>query len=195
MIALKVSIPQDTATATVEYLREMEKNKGPLHAAIAPAIERLSRDYIAEQSTFRHGTARSLGGRPTGELARAARKVTSRSNETEATVQFGSPLMARAFRDVTIRPGAGKKYLTLPLSGPAYGTKIRRFRGKLTFLRSGPNLVAVEFEKGRKIGTAHYLLVRSVRQKQDRTLLPSAARYTEASTEALAALINARWRN
>jgi hypothetical protein len=195
MIKLTIAYPAGSAAAAVQRLDRDLKDKSALHAEVAPAIERLSRDWIAEQAKFRHATAARLGGKPTGELGRAVSKVASSSDASGATVEFGSPLLARAFGDVKIRPGAGKKYLTIPISGEAYGVRMRRFPGKLRFLgKPGAKaLVAAEFEKGRKIGTAHYLLVKDVNQKQDESLLPSDRAYLDSAMEAIAAFILHRW--
>jgi hypothetical protein len=149
---------------------------------------------------LRHATALRLGGVPTVELARAAHKVASYADATSARVQFGSPLLARAFRDITIKPGAGKKYLTIPVSGAAYGLRMATFQrryGKLRFLGKpgGAAMVAALFEKGRKIGTAHYLLVKEVHQAQDRSLLPPDEEYFATAIDDLTARILREWRD
>lgn len=176
------------------------QNPARAHYAIRPGMEKISREYLAGLALVKHTTALRLGGAPTGELARAATKVASYADASSARVQFGSPLLARAFRDLTIKPGAGKKYLTIPVSGAAYGLKIASFQrkyGKLRFLGrpGGAARVAALFERGRKVGTAHYLLVKEVHQKQDRTLLPSDDAYWERAAEDLTARILREWRD
>jgi len=167
------------------------------HREIAPGMEIISKGYLANIALTKHTTAALLGGTPTGALGDAATNIASTSDATSARVQFGSPLLARAFRDITIKPR--NKYLTIPVSGSAYGLRMASFErryGKLRFLgRPGAKAKAAAlFENGRKIGTAHYLLVQEVHQKQDRDLLPSDEAYMKRAGDDLTARILREWR-
>ncbi len=200
--ALKVElkIEREDVTNRLGRISRFLEKPAAAHYAIRPGMERLSKRWLVGQGALRHATAMRLGGTPTGELARAATKVASYADAGSARVQFGSPLLARAFRDITIKPGAGKTYLTIPVSGEAYGLRMTSFErryGKLRLLgkRGGAAMVAALFEKGSKIGTAHYLLVKEVHQKQDRDLLPSDQDYLDQASEDLTARVLQEWRN
>jgi hypothetical protein len=193
-VKLEIEIPYDSATPAVDKLLAALNNPTGLNEAILPEAERLTKSWIRANAQFRHETATRLGGEPTGELERAAGKVTGKADATAATVQLGSPLLARAFRDVTIKPGAGKQYLTIPISGPAYGKRVGEFErsvGDLFALFGGNEKggVLVHKEKGKKFATAHYLLVPEVTQKHDPTLLPDDALYLDAARQGVATFL------
>ena len=193
MIRVTVTLPRDSGA--LERVRDALTDRTDLHAGIVPLMLSLTQKWVLDESDRRHGTARQLGGSPTGELGRAVSLMVGNSDATAATLDMASPLLSRAFRDVTIVPGPGKKFLSLPKSGPAYGKSASELAAelgveKLTFLRVGRIAILAHFEKGRKIGTTHYLLVPKVTQKQDRSLLPSDALYLRAATEAALDYLN-----
>jgi len=195
---LEVEIASDSASPALEKLYNLLGDATGLHAAMLPELDRLSRRWIRTQAAFRHETAARLGGKETGELERAAGKISGRSDSQAATVQFASPLLARAFGDVTIKPGAGKKYLTLPISGPAYGISVGEFErtvGDLFPLFGGNETrgVMVHKEEGRKVATAHYLLVPEVKQKHDPGLLPSNDLYLDAARQGAITWLETEW--
>lgn len=196
MIKVAVQIPKGTADAAVQNLERYLTDSAGLHAEIAPEAGLLTQDWIREQAQYRHATAARLGGRPTGALERAARSVLTSSDASGAHIQIGSPLLRRAVRDVTIRPGPGKKFLALPVSGEAYGTSPRRFPRQLVFLsksKDAPTAALTHFRRGSKIGTVHYVLVRQVTQKRDPDLLPSTEVYETRAVEALTKAITRNW--
>lgn len=183
---LEVAIERDTASPALEKIYSLLEDPSGLHAAMLPEMGRLTGRYIYENAPYRHETADRLGGTPTGAYERAAFTFASRSDAQSATLQFASPVLARAFRPVKIRPGPGKKFLTIPISGEAYGKTVREFErtiGDLFPIFGGNETsgVMVHREEGRKIGTAHYALTREVNQEQDRTLLPDDASYLDAA--------------
>jgi len=185
---LEVEIARDTASPALAKIYGLLGDPAGLHAAMLPELERLSRTWILAQAAFRHETATRLGGKETGSLERAAARISGKSDSTAATVQFGSPLLARAFGDVKIKPGEGKKFLTLPISGQAYGITVGEFErtiGDLFALFGGNETsgVLVHKEKGQKFATAHYLLVQEVNQKRDPDLLPSDELYLDAARQ------------
>ena len=145
-----------------------------IHRAMASRTERLIRDYLRKISKERHRTAQNLGARPTGALERAAESPEGHGDRNTASVTIKpAHLFARVFGDVTISPQDGRKYLTIPVHPLAYGRRAREF-ADLIFLRVGPRKTAVLARRAANGGLiTYYVLVRGVRQKQDRTLLPS----------------------
>jgi len=81
-------------------------------------------------------------------------------------------MFARAFGDVEITPGPGKKALTIPVNRLAYGRRAREIDG-LVVMRVGPRRLPVLAQPdGEGNVTIMYRLLARVRQKQDRKLLP-----------------------
>ncbi|RYD38766.1 MAG: hypothetical protein EOP87_00940 [Verrucomicrobiaceae bacterium] len=91
--------------------------------------------------------------------------------------------LGRAFRDVTIRPGAGKKFLTIPACAETYGRRVGEFppdefKFAILYAHRPFPVLLWRFSGGKhKRGDLAYWLRRSVVQKQDRTLLPSDEDY------------------
>lgn len=180
MISFDVTMAKDLGGES--YLRifaEREFREG-IHKAIADEARAETTTYLRGISAVRHKTAARLGATPTGELQKAAERVTSRSSEEEAAVVLTGPMFARAFRDVEIR-AKSSRYLTIPISAEAYGVRARELENRLGPLvavsrkNSGKKGQGVLIEK--ETGKAHYVLATSVTQKQDRELLPPDEKY------------------
>ena len=130
--------------------------------------------HIEAMAQTRHRTANSLGAEPTGHYERAAADVTSEVDGDVGVVTIPIAGFSRAFHDVTIRPGAGKKALTIPIVAESYGVRVVEMQsaGWSIFRPKGSKALF-----GRRDGAAGalplYALVSVVRQPQDRTLLPS----------------------
>jgi hypothetical protein len=165
-----------TAQRMLKKLGEKLVNRAELHHDIAVRAENTVRDYLIRIAGTRHKTANRLGATPSGHLARAAESVTSESDASGATVSVTSPGITRAFKDITITPGQGKKYLTIPATAEAYNKRARAFNDlRLAFFKNGL-LALVKDDPNRAKGErppVYYWLKKSVTQKQDRTLLPS----------------------
>lgn len=154
-------------------------NREELHQDIATRGENLVRDYLTGLAQTRHATADKLGATPTGHLERAAESVTSTSDSAGVSITVTSPGITRAFGSITILPGAGKKYLTIPATAEAYGKRAGAFNdlrfvayknGVRALVQASQSNVATREKIGGKV---FYWLKTSVEQKQDRTLLPS----------------------
>jgi hypothetical protein len=160
----------------VQRLRGGLANRAPLHAQIAVQAEDFTRAYL--RGLNRHRTATALNATPTGHHARAARGVESASNANAAILRIPrSSGLGRAFRDVTIRPGSGKKFLTIPADKRTYGKRAGEFAPQdLAFTIVGGRYPALMFRDG---WTVAYWLRREVKQTKDRTLLPSDKAYRE----------------
>lgn len=180
-------------------------NREELHHDIAVRAENTVRDYLISLAGSRHATADRLGATPSGHLERAAESVHSESDESAATVSVTSPGISRAFGAVTITPGSGKKYLTIPATAEAYNKKAGAFNDlRLAFFKGGLlGLVkadqsrlsdrraggfgveskAAKADKTKERPPVYYWLKKSVTQKQDRTLLPSDKLLQSAAEE------------
>lgn len=162
----------------VQRLRTGLADRKHLHARLAVQGAEFTRDYL--RGLNRHRTANSLGATPTQHHARAARGIESASTADTAILRIPrSSGLARAFGDVTIRPGSGKKFLTIPADRRTYGKRAGEFSpGELVYAVVGGRFPALMFRAG---WTVAYWLRRSVSQRQDRTLLPSDKGYRELS--------------
>lgn len=164
----------DTASPYLAGLLRRLKNRAALHGAIAEEAEDLFRRHIGGQARIRHRTAQALGADPTGELEKAAQSPEGTATDAGARITLRPGyLFARAFRDVEIKPTGGKKYLTIPVAAESYGRRASEFKS-LRFYRPGnKNMMVASRPRPGSAAETMFILVPRVRQKQDRSLLPS----------------------
>lgn len=153
-----------------------------LHAEIGHEVQRLTYDHLRAYASSHHATAARLGATPSNHLAQAAEKVASpaalKADADGAVLTINHPGIIRALRDVTILPREAKS-LAIPVHRLAYNRRPRQIWDALKlFIPKGKNVIC--FSEGGKI-TALYVLVRSVTQKQDRSMLPSDADWRKAA--------------
>lgn len=155
-----------------------------LFSVAANAVAILVRSHLSRLGSWKHESANRLNAQPTGFLQKAARGTVFTSSENSGEVVIPAPL-GRAFHDVEIRPKQAA-FLTIPASAEAYGKRA----GVLAALGW-----KIWKPKGRKflMGSINgedpkilYWLKESVRQRQDRELLPSD---DELKTTAAAAMM------
>lgn len=166
-----------STTEEVQRLRGGLADRRQLHARIAVQGGEFTRDYL--RGLNRHKTAAALGAKPTGHHARAARGIEAESNAETAILRIPrSSGLARAFQDLVIRPGSGKKLLTIPADKRTYGKRAGEFApGVLVFAMSvAKRTPLLVFADGSGVA---YWLTPVVKQAQDRTLLPSDKGYRE----------------
>jgi len=199
MPGVSISI-RNTATPMVKRFLDGVTSAGRirLNLKIGRAIQNAVRHYLIVLAGTRHTWATKLGGTPTGFLAMAAEAVSLpevlSADADGCTISVYSPGMGRAFHDVTIRPGEGRQYVTIPIAGEAYGNRIRqgdspRFPGGFFFTSKKGNLL-YGLRDGEGIHPL-YLLKREVHQNQDRSLLPSDEELLQAGCDALADYLEA----
>lgn len=183
------------ADMALQDLRNAIARRGPMHARMAVRGQQFTQDYL--RNLNRHRSAERLGASPTGHHAKAAASVEARSDDDQALLVIPRRTgLGRAFSDVVIRPGSGRKYLTIPAHQTTYGRHVRDF-AEDTFhfaaIKSWRVFLALVFTSGPYKGEVGYWLKREVKQKQDRTLLPSDEGYAgvarRASIEYLTNLI------
>lgn len=162
-----------------------------LNLACITEVQQLTEEHLHEIAASRHATSGALGAPPSNHWAGAADKVASASaigsDESAGTLTINHPGIGRALHDVTIRPVSAKA-IAIPVNALAYAHRPREIwdRYKLfikrngkggssngVIMRPGPNGIAI----------AMYVLVRSVTQKQDRSLLPSDAEFQGAASQ------------
>jgi hypothetical protein len=170
------------ATGELQRIRNGIANRGKLNAAIAVDAQQLTQAYVAGHS--RHKTAQKLGATPTGHHQRSAKRIEAASDNEAAIIRIPRDTgLGRAFSSAVIRPGTGRKYLTIPACAETYGKVVRDFpAGTFAFTIVGGRFAALMWKKAggsHNAWTVAYWLRREVNQKQDRTLLPSDAAYQE----------------
>lgn len=142
-----------------------------LFSVAANAVAILVRSHLLRLGTWKHESAARLHAQPTGFLQKAARGTVFNASENGGEVIIPAPLSC-AFHDVEIRPKSAAA-LTIPASAEAYGKRasVLAALGWKIFRPKGER-----FLMGAKKGEDPkilYWLTASVKQKQDRELLPS----------------------
>lgn len=176
----------DTVTPELALAISMLTRRQGLHRLMGGRVQNCVRDHLIHASRTRHATARRLGAKPTGFLGQAAEKVARKqsltADDSQAAISLNHPGLIRAFKDVEIRPGPGKKALTIPMIAQAYGQRAYRIWDKegLFVISTEKGAFAVKKNADDSL-TAYYKLAPSVNQKQDRTLLPSDAELEQAA--------------
>jgi hypothetical protein len=176
------------ATGKLQSIRNGIANRRPLHATLVVKAQQLTSDYVSKSN--RHDSAQRLGATPSGFRERAARRIKGVSDDTAAIVRIPRNTgLGRAFGDVTLRPGTGRTYLTIPACAETYGKVVTDScfpAGSFAFATLGgryPALLWAESGGSHEKGKVAYWLRREVVQRQDRALLPSDAGYTALASE------------
>jgi hypothetical protein len=158
------------------------QSRTELSAAMGEAVREKTRQHLIVEAGKRHSTADRLGAAHTGHLEQAWQAVEGAPIEAtadDATLTINVPGLGRAFHDVTI---AGPKGQTIPVAAIAYGRRAGEFNlYKFTSKTTGNTFLALRQEDRNAPPIIYYLLVRSVTQKQDRTLLPSDQEWEQAA--------------
>ena len=97
-----------------------------LNRFIGRRVVELCRQHFIEKVQTRHKTATELGAKPSGfwDMEKTGLALGECTDE-HASVALRHPGIARAFGDVKITPGEGKKALTIPLNALAYGKRAK----------------------------------------------------------------------
>lgn len=177
------------ATGELQRIRSGLADRTQLHAKMAVDAAEFTRAYVAGSNE--HKTAQRLGATPTGFRARTAKLIAAASDAEAAVVRIPRNTgLGRAFADITIVPGTGRTYLTIPADDETYGKVVRDFPdGAFQFAifttARGPCPVLTWAEDGgtHKKGEVAWWLRRKVIQKQDRGLLPSDDDYREGARD------------
>ncbi len=166
--------------------------RAALHEAMGREVQKTTEAYLRDLAATRHGTASRLGAAPSGYLSQAATKAADpaalTANTDGATYTITHPALNRAFSEVTITPKNAKS-LAIPIHALAYNRRPSELAsgGHQLFIKRGRNILATR--QGDST-LALYLLVRSVTQSQDRTLLPSDQDWASAAARGAAAFLH-----
>jgi len=199
---------RDGASPAVQSILDGLSDRSGMHEAIGEEVRTLVRDYLTNVTGARHDTAERLGATPSGHWSQAAETLDMTADDEAATVSIHDPAAGRALHDVTITPGPGKKFLTIPAIAEAYNQRAYQIPG-LVAITSGDKGVLMmpnrasdgdrtlyasrkyktdksyssQIIEGSQRGTVWYYLVSSVTQIQDRTLLPSDQALLQAAMQ------------
>ena len=150
--------------------------------AVMNHVQRHIRSYMRTK----HTSAHMLGARPTGHYEKGAAAITMTADQSGAEVRIPIPGLRRAWEDVEIRPGPGKRALTLPRAAIAYGRTVAEVRalGWTVFRPKGTNWLMGSHE-GDKSATLLYTLVGGVVQRRDPSLLPAQGEIAATGWDAI----------
>lgn len=150
----------------------------------AYAVANLVRRHILRIAPAHHITAAKLGAQPTEFFGKAARRTTSRATSNYGLVEIGSAGFSRAFREVTIRPTNGRRWLTIPKSAASYGHTVKEMRSHAGWkiYRPGSARILIGVKDGRRVPL--FALAEQAHQRQDRSLLPGDRELGEAASAA-----------
>jgi hypothetical protein len=200
-IGLEIQVRSADVDRKLQAFFAQISDRTEMNQAIGERARELTRNHLVAIAESRHATAERLGATPSGHWGQAAEKTTFEADGIGATVSVHQRGISRVAHDVEIKPGEGKKYLTIPAIAEAYNQRAYRVPGlHLIFGRKAGEAArpialgtgaASEIKYGRirkdgsrkithtasQLGTIWYWLVKSVHQKQDRTLLPSDEEY------------------
>jgi hypothetical protein len=159
-----------------------------LYSAAANAVAILVRGHLAKLGSWKHMSAERLGAQPTGILGSAATRTTSNATSEYGEVVIPTPAVRRAFHDVEIRPRSWE-FLTIPAAREAYGMRAGVL-ASLGWKIYRPGKAKVLMGKlGDDEPKVLYYLKESVRQRQDRSLLPSDREISSAAANAMMTII------
>lgn len=164
-----------------------------LNAVAADAVAEFVGAHVRAYSGSKHDTATAFGAPPTRHYEDGANAISSSADADAGTVRIPIPGISRAWGDVEIRPGAGKKYLTIPARSGApevYGKTVAILRGLGWSFASGrrgtpqEKLLFGRFE-GEKESKVMFILKESVVQRQDPSLLPTKEEISDCAGRAV----------
>ena len=170
-----------------------------IYSAAAAAVSNLVRRHIAADAPRRHSSSQFNDGtgQRTGFLEKAARKTVFHADAQHGEVVIPSPGFGRAFHDVEIVPTHGAA-LTIPISSHAYGHRVKELRSMGWVIFSPKKAEGASANLGKLMGYGPngeqaiplYVLKKRVRQRQDRSLLPSDADISMTASRAMLSEIN-----
>lgn len=150
------------------------ESRAEVYSVAGRAVMNHVQRHIRSYMRTKHTSAHMLGARPTGHYEKGAAAITMTADQSGAEVRVPIPGLRRAWEDVEIRPGPGKRALTLPRAAIAYGRTVAEVRalGWTVFRPKGTNWLMGSHE-GDKSATLLYTLVGGVVQRRDPSLLPA----------------------
>lgn len=181
----------DRATPVIDMLMKTmgDDGRADLHGVAANALKVAIQRHIHGYAMSKHATAHRFGAQPTRHYEAGANAISFAANANEGVVTIPIPGISRAFGDVSIRPGSGKKALTLPLAAVAYGRTVGELRalGWTVFRPRGMDFLMGSNGEGDAVPL--YSLRSGVLQRRDPSLLPTREEMAQTVTKAVLARI------
>jgi hypothetical protein len=175
---------RDAVTPALARLGAAFRDTEKLNAKIGGDELLLVRQYLTQIAEERHTTAEELGASPSRHWGNPDSYTTMRAESDAAIIAINKPGIGRVGHDVTIVPGEGKQWLTTAIDRLGYNQRARGLAGLFFVQPKGKSFALL----GRRTNNPYnrddaqdaaesqvtwiYLLLKSVLQKQDRTLLP-----------------------
>lgn len=156
----------------------------PLMARLGKVVEVALKEHFRKRNlSSQSDSKRAKKGFPQSGVWNRIRRSTalSRVSENEAVISIGEPAFRSKLFGADIRPGPGKKSLTIPLIAAAYGKSARGNPVPGLFplrLKGRAFLGTTEMPGSEGELTLVYLLVRAVRVPKDARALPPAREIT-----------------
>lgn len=151
-VSLTISIT-DRATPFLNSL-DGEIFRDATKAAAGGSVMRQILDHLTVLDAERPN---ELGGQRTHFYAKAGKSASYQITDTGATVSINKEGIAQRYFGGEIRPGPGKKYLTIPARAEAHGRRAGEFNNlQVLFGRNGPYALAERenttfaFRKGKR---------------------------------------------
>ena len=162
------------------------ESRAEVFSAAGRAVMNHVQRHIRSYMRTKHTSAHMLGARPTGHYEKGAAAITMTADQSGAEVRIPIPGLRRAWEDMPIRPGPGKRALTLPRAAVAYGRTVAEVRalGWTVFRPKGTNWLMGSHE-GDKSATLLYTLVGGVVQRRDPSLLPAQGEIAATGWQAM----------
>jgi hypothetical protein len=171
-------------------LAQLIEQATPERAAriVAPAANNLFRTHLSRLNDERPNR---LGGKRTNFFSQVADRTGATAAAGTVTVNIADYRIRQRYEGGTIRPGPGKKFLTIPARTEAYNTKAKDYNFLTPiFFRSGNGALVQADRSNRNTreaqgGGVWFWLVKSVTQRPDPTVLPNRDAVVGASIKAL----------
>ncbi len=179
------ALPGATAATLTPGQKELE-GAGRVDAsrAMGEEVQILIVSHLIVLAGTRHATANRLGATPTNFIAQAADAAAGadvvQADGDGVSLRLRHPVVARAFRDITIVPKKAAA-LTIPINALAYGRRAAEFPDLFRI----PHTDVLAIPREGQAPLALFILVRSVTQRQDRSLMPSPDEINEAAATGL----------
>lgn len=196
MIPLEVS---DRLSPALRYAADRLDGPARVNGSMAmgEAVRDLCAEHLSDLAQTRHDTANRLGAAPSGFLAQAADAAAAgvvTADGDGVNLSMRHPAIARAFRSITIEPKEAES-LAIPIDAMAYNRRPAQMRleGYNIFRLGGKGQDVGKNILATRVGDSLillYVLVRSVTQQQDRSLMPSDDRMATAAAGRLTTFIH-----
>ena len=163
------------------------ESRAEVFSAAGRAVMNHVQRHIRSYMRTKHRSAHMLMARPTGHYENGAADINMSADASGAEVRIPIPGLKRAWEDVVIRPGPGKRALTLPRAAIAYGLKVKDVEkdGWKVFRPKGTNWLMGTKGDDKTTLTLLYTLVGGVVQRRDPSLLPAQGEIAATGWQAM----------